>query len=106
MTRYLQITLVFTVSGVFHTLSDISQRIPRSESGAMRFFCIQALGIMIEDAVQALFKELRAEEKADKSRILTRAAGYMWVVAWLTWTSPIWIYPVMSRDTGAPIIPL
>ncbi|KAL8826942.1 MAG: hypothetical protein Q9170_007209 [Blastenia crenularia] len=53
--RYLFVLLTFAISGVFHTLSDFSQGIPWQESGAMQFFCIQALGIMIEDFVQAIF---------------------------------------------------
>ena len=103
--RYAFTMLVFTVSGVFHSLSDISQGIPLGESGAMRFFCIQAAGIMFEDAAQALFNRLRGGEMTDKSRRATRAAGYLWVVAWLSWTSPIWIYPAMARDKGAPLVP-
>lgn len=105
VSRYAFTTLVFTVSGVFHALSDISQGIPLGESGATRFFCIQALGIMVEDAAQALFKQYRGGEMTNKTRTATRAAGYLWVVAWLSWTSPIWIYPAMARDKGTPLVP-
>ena len=97
--------MVFTVSGIFHLLSDISQGIPKDESGAMQFFGMQTLGIMFEDAVQALFIRVRGSENAIGSRLIGRVAGYLWVVAWLSWTSPIWIYPIMSRDTGTPIVP-
>ena len=104
MARYGFIAGVFTVSGIFHLLCDISQGIPKAESGAMRFFGIQTLGIMFEDAVQAVFKKLHGEESFTW-RLATAVTGYLWVVAWLTWTSPIWIYPTISRDTGVPIVP-
>jgi hypothetical protein len=29
-----------------------------------------------------------------------RAAGYAWVVAWLSWTAPRWMYPILYRMEG------
>lgn len=108
LARYTFITNVFIVSGIFHALSDGTQGIPSSESGAMSFFCMQAAGIMFEDTLQALFKRVAKIEgdKISKSqRMQMRTFGYVWVMAWLTWTSPIWIYPAIQRDKGTPIIP-
>ncbi|KAI8631572.1 membrane bound O-acyl transferase family-domain-containing protein [Xylariaceae sp. FL1651] len=105
LTRYIFITLVFTVSGIFHLLSDIPQQIPMSESGAMQFFCMQGLGIMFEDAIHTLFQKLIGESKNKVLIATKRLGGYIWVVAWLAWTSPIWIYPAMRRDTGTPLVP-
>lgn len=105
MTRYVFTTLVFAVSGIFHTLCDVSQGISVYESGAMRFFCIQAIGIMFEDAFQAVSKELLRGNKNMNLWIMERVVGYLWLVVWLAWTSPVWIYMAMQRDTGAPIVP-
>lgn len=105
ITRYVVITLVFMVSGVFHLLSDLPQLIPVSESGAMPFFCIQAFGIMLEDAVQAVLRKFLGESNNRVVVPAKRLIGYSWVVAWLAWTSPIWIYPAMQRDTGTPLVP-
>lgn len=102
--RYVFITLVFTVSGVFHLLCDMSQGVPRIESGAIQFFVSQALGIMFEDAIQAVCGLFLGAELG-RWKVLTRAIGYIWVVTWLVWTSPVWVYPTMMRDTGSPIIP-
>ena len=97
--------LVFAVSGVFHFLGDIAQGICGHESGAMHFFCTQALGIMFEDMAQALLRRLVGAKPIAKFGFFTRTVGYIWLVAWLTWTSPIWIYPAMQRDKGEPIVP-
>lgn len=108
MGRYVFIFNVFAVSGVFHALSDVSQGIPLSESGAMSFFCMQALGIMMEDGVQSLVRHLmKWEDQRDPASppVFLRILGYFWVFAWLTWASPIWIYPAMQRDKGTLIIP-
>lgn len=102
--RYLCIFITFAVSGVFHTLSDIMQGIPWQESGAMEFFCMQTLGIMMEDAVQALYRSRRGN-KARTSHWAIRVQGYMWVVAWLVWSTPRWTYPLMQRDQGGGILP-
>ena len=77
MTGYEFMAIAFTVSGVFHLLSDISQGIPMSESGAMQFFYMQTLGIMIEDAIQAIFKKLPSETVVPL-RIVAKATGYLW----------------------------
>lgn len=71
----------------------------------MQFFCIQTLGIMLEDAVQALYWSYRGE-KVGASPWAATALGYLWVVAWMVWTSPVWIYPSMQRDQGGRILPV
>ncbi|KAH8883275.1 hypothetical protein GQ53DRAFT_664035, partial [Thozetella sp. PMI_491] len=107
--RYVFLFLVFAISGIFHAFSDtLTQRIPWEESGAMTFFCLQAVGIMIEDAVQALdrqWKPLLLQAHGKKAWGLVNTwTGYLWVVLWLVWSSPVWIYPHMRRDKGDPII--
>lgn len=98
------ILITFAVSGVYHVFSDITQQIPLQESGAFRFFYIQVLGIMFEDAVQALYGYLTGN-KTLKSQYAPKALGYIWVVFWLVWTTPVWKYPAMQRDKGEPLLP-
>lgn len=102
--RYLFILLTFAASGFFHLFADITQGITWRESGALQFFCIQTLGIMIEDAVQAVYRSLRGD-KAGQSHIAVTVLGYIWVVAWLVWSTPRWTYPVMQRYGGEPVLP-
>ncbi|KAB8294718.1 hypothetical protein EYC80_006680 [Monilinia laxa] len=58
LSRYLKVFLAFAVSGAMHTAADYGGNISLGESGAMRFFCTQALGIMIEDGVQEVWKRM------------------------------------------------
>lgn len=104
--RYLFILLTFAISGVFHTFSDISQGIGFKESGAMIFFCIQALGIVVEDGVKAMVRSPKEGEQ--RGNVLfgwRKVTGYLWVLLWLSWTTPKWTYPMMQRDSGGPILP-
>lgn len=103
--RYLFTFLVFSVSGVFHLCCDITQGIPSLESGAMRFFILQALGIMLEDAVSAVLGRLCPRKFRNISSSL-KPLGYVWVATWLMWSSPTWIYSSMRRATGEPLIPV
>ena len=104
MAKYGLIFFTFAVSGVLHTLSDISLGVPRAESGAIRWFCMQALGIVFEDGVQALWKTVSGN-RVGEPRSVPRMLGYIWVAAWWVWSSPVWVYPIMQRDKGAHIIP-
>ena len=105
--RYLFIFLTFAVSGAFHTFSDISQGVPLQESGAMSFFCIQAVGIMVEDGVQAIFLTSTPKLWGQKrAYLLRRLIGYLWVLTWLIWTTPAWTYPLMRQDQGGRLLPV
>lgn len=104
--RYLFISLTFAVSGVFHLCSDMSQGIGPRESGALHFFCIQALGIMIEDGIGAAARPTKeVAQKGNGHFRWRKAAGFTWVLIWLTWTTPTWTYPMMQRSRGEPILP-
>ncbi|KAE9371773.1 hypothetical protein N431DRAFT_342080 [Stipitochalara longipes BDJ] len=89
VSRYLKIFTTFFLSGFLHFLADLSSTLPLSSSGALQFFCIQTLGIILEDAAQELYRRA-----GGKSGIWTRGLGYIWVVAFLLfWTSPVWFFP-------------
>lgn len=110
LSRYVHMTTVFAVSGVFHALCDLTQGIPLKESGAMQFFVVQALAIMFEDSVTALLASLTESVGVPKPFnllvVASKVFGYCWVVAWLAWSTPIWIFPTLQRDEGNPIIPV
>ncbi|PYH94737.1 hypothetical protein BO71DRAFT_483561 [Aspergillus ellipticus CBS 707.79] len=105
MGRYLFIFLTFVVSGVFHFLADIMMTIPWQESGAMYFFCIQTLGIILEDGVQAIYQSRgKGCTTTGVPRFWVRFLGYVWVIVWLSWSTPVWTYPTMQRDDGSRIL--
>jgi hypothetical protein len=95
--RYSKILLAFSVSGAMHVVADSGGAVPMAQSGALRFFCTQALGIIVEDGVQELYRRVFGNQK---SRV-GKAIGYLWVLAFLSWSTPVWVYPVartMKRE--------
>lgn len=90
MQRYTFIFFVFFVSGSLHVITDMAASIPINDSGALRFFCTQALGIMLEDGAQEIYRCL-----GGKPRLLTRIVGYLWVLLFLSWSTAAWQYPAI-----------
>lgn len=64
--------------------------IPPKDSGAMRFFCTQALGIMLEDGAQEVFRRF-----GGKPGLPSRLLGYVWIVMFLSWSTAAWLYPAI-----------
>lgn len=101
LARYVFLFTAFAASGLFHGSSDIGAGIKWEENGAMRFFVTQALGIMVEDGVQAAFRARIAKRRRGQNESMSVAVGYAWVVIWISWTSPAFFYPKMSKQTGS-----
>lgn len=95
--RYSKIFFAFAVSGIMHIAADEGGSVPMAESGALSFFCAQALGIMLEDGAQAVYRNLFGNKYSGLCKVI----GYFWVIAFLSWTTPVWVYPVarsMKRE--------
>ena len=91
------LVLAFWFSGVMHLGIDLSMGIPFHESGAVRFFTIQALGITGE---QVIMKALRSFLRSTHQRVplvWQQRIGYCWVLASLSWLAPVYIYPTLLR---------
>jgi len=74
-------------------LGDLANDLTYAQSGAIRFFTTQALGIMIEDGVQEMWGRSQGRWK--------RVVGFLWVWAFLAWTSPCWMFaPIVARASG------
>ena len=110
--RYLQVFAAFAVSGLLHHVTDVAQGMSWAESGAMDFFILQAVGIVIEDGFQWMIGIPFARKKSETQRRTTsvsrvvdsvwtrRLVGYTWVLIFFSWASPIWLYPSLRRRTG------
>lgn len=94
--RYTNIFLVFFQSAILHVLVDIVNGIPAQYSGSLPFFSSFALGIMIEDGVQHVYKRLVRSDRKMVS-LLERAVGYSWVMVWLGVVSTWFIHPAMQN---------
>lgn len=74
--------------------------VPDVESGAVIFFLLHAAVIMLEDAFRPIARAFLHER-------LRHALGYLWVFAFFTWSSPIWIYPSMRLGlSSAALLPV
>lgn len=95
--RYTNILLVFTMSGIYHVFNDLSMGISLADSGAMLFFQSFAFGFMLEDAVQYIWGHLGAKysivAEDAKSPFWKRVVGFTWVMSWMCFTAPWYIYP-------------
>lgn len=102
--RYTHLTFVFALSGVFHWGEDLAQGLGWTESGAVVFFLLMAVGIMIEDAVQWFwadiptgsynFQEKKSGRTSDDVKTVSgkgwwmKGVGYLWVVCWFSVATP------------------
>jgi membrane protein DedA with SNARE-associated domain len=84
-----------------HLLIDIAAGISMRNSGAPVFFCTQVFGITIEDMVSGAYCYLLGREGTQQHSRLEKVIGYMWVVAFLVWSAPVYLYPTLYRaNTG------
>ncbi|GKZ38613.1 hypothetical protein AbraIFM66950_010922 [Aspergillus brasiliensis] len=95
--RYLNMTIVFTLSGLMHVFTNVISGVEGGNTGAMMFFVAQAGAIMFEDAVQHLWAVMSRGEKstAAETPFWQRCVGFMWVFCWLAATFPWWWYPII-----------
>lgn len=70
---------------------DLAFGVPRDKTGAVWFFCLQALGVMLEGVFQSLFHA----QIERMSPLFRRAMGYVWVGLFLLWATPVWLNPIM-----------
>lgn len=94
---------VFALSGVLHTAAGVSSGgVSARELGVFRFFFTQALGLIAEQGIVSLIYKMKKQDH-DRSHDSSapawhvKVAGYVWVIAFMTWTGPSWIYPQAAR---------
>lgn len=93
--RYTNISIVFFLSALMHVGTDWLQGVPPKYSGAITFFQLQALGIMLEDGVQALWNQLVSMQRGPSDKDMPtplwhKFMGYIWIIAWFGITTTIW----------------
>lgn len=72
---------------------------------------MQAVGITIEDGIEFVYRTgklgrglgTRKEQRGGTTEVMStkgwqRAVGYLWVGAWLVWTTPAWSYANIRHD--------
>ena len=67
----------------------------------MTFFCTQAVGIIIEDGAQTFYHWAMPDRKdALIHQPFAKILGYIWVVIFMVWSTPAWIYPSLYANRG------
>lgn len=94
---YLRVFIVFLISGVMHLLIDIASGIDIRDSGALSFFMVQIVGIAIEDIYRKT-KSQFCRFTTSRLRHWERLVGYVWVLTFLTWSVPAYLFPILSRS--------
>ena len=104
LSRYTQLFMTFFISGFIHALTEIAQGMDFWQSGAIRFFVTQALGILLEDIIRAqwsLIRSSRKERSISTTSVRTLPwLGYLWVFLFMVWSTPVWIYPAIAANRG------
>lgn len=95
--EFAHLILAFWFSGLMHLGIDVSTGIPFHESGAVRFFTIQALGITGEQAIMETLRSLFCGIHQQIPSVWRRRIGCCWVLAFLSWSAPAYIYPTLLR---------
>jgi hypothetical protein len=81
---------------------------PFERSGAIRFFTMQPLGLMVEDIIVKGYSILFHRRKNGPGR-RAKFLGYLWVLIWMSWTSPSYLYPMLDQTdtgTGGSVVPV
>ena len=112
-TRYLELFLVFGLLGSSQLYIEVARGLRWEESGALEFSLLMATGIVVEDFFRWIIGVEKDEAKiehdegegtrigpSEKFALGKRATGYIWVLLFFSWATPVWMYPVM-RNTGA-----
>ncbi|GKZ25441.1 hypothetical protein AbraIFM66951_000653 [Aspergillus brasiliensis] len=88
-----RVIFAFLVSGLVHMCMDVGFGVRIDESGALWFFALQILGV----AGEMLAEKLLAPVSVYMSTRVRRGVGYVWVAAFMVWTLPVWIYPILVQ---------
>lgn len=96
MARYTRILIAFMSSGIIHLGLDLSSGVSLHDSRAVRFFMTQALGLIFEDCILRLYQ--LAPESMRLPATSTKVFGFIWVLMFLTWSAPAYLYPMMWRS--------
>lgn len=100
--RYLKITVTFAISGVFHLVPVLVRPDQNPQKFILQFFLTQPLGIILEDAVQAL----AGPPKSSSERTARQVVGYIWTFLFFAWSTPVWGYPTALEPTPKPFLPI
>ncbi|KAI9837657.1 MAG: hypothetical protein M1837_002917 [Sclerophora amabilis] len=99
--RSVKLFVPFLVSGLAHIGMDLGFEVPLREAGAFHYFCTQAFGIVLEELVKAIYGYATGRVPKDSDGLTPlwqRLIGFVWVVAFQSWSAPVWMYPTIRAS--------
>jgi hypothetical protein len=104
--RYTNIFIVFFLSGLLHIWVDEVGGVPSSRSYAVWWFTSFAVGIVIEDTAQELWRRWSGnrERKSAVTSLWRKVVGFIWVGTWFTLTCPRYMHEIMSLPLDGPLL--
>lgn len=95
LVKSVRVLLAFASSGAMHLLIDLASGISPHDSGAMRFFLMQAFGVVLEDCVMQVYQCLSV--RVGLLEGVGKVLGVAWVAGFLAWSVPGYVYPMLWR---------
>lgn len=89
VSRCVRLHLAFFITALVHIPGVVILGESPFSVGVPKFFLMQAVGIVIESTVLYMWMTItRAKPESVISGRMTKLLGYIWVLAWTTWTGP------------------
>ncbi|KAL4902146.1 membrane bound O-acyl transferase family-domain-containing protein [Aspergillus multicolor] len=89
--HWIRVIFAFVGSGIVHAACDMGFGIPFERSGGVAYFSLQILGLVLE----SVFQNMIARFGLSANGLFARVVGYIWVCAFLLWSTPVWINPIL-----------
>lgn len=88
---YVQLYVAFILSAFMHWLAEVTQLYDHwSQSTALVFFPLQAIGITVEDGVIGIAQRWGVKASEGAPPLGLRVVGYFWTYLWFSIVGPIW----------------
>ena len=81
-----KLVIAFFVTGLIHDAADYVLY-QKWAGDSMKFFLLQATGIICEDTIVILAKKAGFSSKPNR---FVKFIGFIWVFAWITYSLPLW----------------
>ena len=105
--RCIRVFLSFFICGLLHLYVDEAGGVPWYDSGSLRFFCTQAIGVIMESYFHVLWSPFFSPSNKNRTRSRygssgwPRILGYIWTVAFLVWSAPVYSYAAIRQDINS-----
>jgi hypothetical protein len=94
--------LVFMISALLHVSMDGRAGFWPPQSGAFRCFPLQAVGIMVEDGVQEIYRRVRGSKASTaREKLWTRVVGYAWAWGFMACVITMYTFPLLRYQNAA-----